>query len=64
MTDCCAAQLEVLNAVSDAFECVAIEGSDLLRDDLIAEANRRLKQDGYPFEFYAAGYRVYVKELK
>ena len=64
MTDCRAAQLEVLDAVSDAFETVAIEGSDLLRDDTIFEANRRLREDGHPFEFYSAGYRVYVKELK
>ena len=64
MTDIRAAQLEVLEAVSDAFETIAIEAGDVLKDDVIAEANRRLKEDGHPFEFYAAGYRVYVKELK
>lgn len=64
MTNCRAAQLEVLDVVSDAFETIAIEADDVLKDDVIAEANRRLKEDGHPFEFYSSGYRVYVKELK
>ena len=64
MTDIRAAQLEVLEAVSDAFETIAFEGGDRVRDEAVYEANRRLKEDGHPFEFYAAGYRVYVKELK
>ena len=46
------AQLEVLEAVSDALEIIAVEGTVRLRDEVIAEANRRLREDGHPFEYF------------
>jgi len=55
-----AAQLEVLEAVSDAFESVVV---DEYQEDVILTANRRLKEDGHPFKFTVECYRVIVREV-
>lgn len=55
-------QYEVLSIVSEGFEMVRVESESLL-DDVLYEVNRRLKQDGHPFEFEAGpNGRVTVKE--
>jgi hypothetical protein len=54
-------QLEVLDAVTDAFEDPA---PATLRALLIEAANADLERGGYPFEFYQSGPRVYVREVE
>jgi len=62
-----AAQLEVLEAVSDAFDSLMHDGATTDGDvrDVVEVANRRLKQDGHPFEFIESCGSCYIaKEVK
>ena len=58
-----AAQMDVLDAVSDALELVLMHDEPLF-EDVLYEANRRLREDGHPFEFYRLGPQVSVREVK